>query len=55
MAAVPLEEFEEHPAALCVPPVVAALSARETHRVPTELLGERAADGSVTQPEKVTA
>ncbi|GGL79422.1 MFS transporter [Streptomyces fumigatiscleroticus] len=30
-------------AALCVPPVIAALSARETHRVPTERLGERAA------------
>ncbi|MET8766550.1 MFS transporter [Streptomyces sp. NPDC004658] len=30
-------------AALCVPPVLAALTARETHRVPTELLGERAA------------
>ncbi|QHA08148.1 MFS transporter [Streptomyces broussonetiae] len=28
-------------AALCVPPVVAALSARETHTVPAELLGER--------------
>ncbi|MGX1134514.1 MFS family permease [Streptomyces glaucescens] len=28
-------------AALCVPPVIAALSARETHRVPTQLLGER--------------
>ncbi|MFF0461914.1 MFS transporter [Streptomyces mexicanus] len=28
-------------AALCVPPVIAALSARETHRVPTERLGER--------------
>ncbi|MFI9340831.1 MFS transporter [Streptomyces sp. NPDC052773] len=28
-------------AALCVPPMVAALSARETHRVPTERLGER--------------
>ncbi|MEU2773974.1 MFS transporter [Streptomyces sp. NPDC007162] len=27
--------------ALCVPPVIAALTARETHRVPTELLGER--------------
>ncbi|MFJ5966889.1 MFS transporter [Streptomyces sp. NPDC093060] len=29
-------------AALCVPPTLAALSARETHAVPTELLGERA-------------
>ncbi|MDN3025299.1 MFS transporter [Streptomyces sp. S.PB5] len=28
-------------AALCVPPVLAALTARETHRIPTELLGER--------------
>ncbi|MGY0071059.1 MFS transporter [Streptomyces sp. QTS137] len=42
-------------AALCVPPVVAALSARETHRVPTEQLGERANDDGVTRPEKVTA
>ncbi len=29
-------------AALCVPPIVAALSARETAKVPTEQLGERA-------------
>ncbi|MFF4823693.1 MFS transporter [Streptomyces sp. NPDC001312] len=28
-------------AALCVPPMIAALTARETHKVPTELLGER--------------
>ncbi|WP_171113900.1 MULTISPECIES: MFS transporter [Streptomyces] len=28
-------------AALCVPPVIAALSARETHKVPTEALGVR--------------
>lgn len=28
-------------AALCVPPVIAALTARETHKVPTEQLGER--------------
>ncbi|MPY47537.1 MFS transporter [Streptomyces acidicola] len=28
-------------AALCVPPVLAAVTARETHKVPTELLGER--------------
>jgi hypothetical protein len=28
-------------AALCVPPVIAALTARETHTVPTEELGER--------------
>ncbi|WP_030422298.1 MFS transporter [Streptomyces sp. SCSIO 75703] len=30
-------------AALCVPPVIAALTARETHEVPTEDLGERTA------------
>ncbi|MFE9923402.1 MFS transporter [Streptomyces sp. NPDC005774] len=41
-------------AVLCVPPVIAALSARETHRVPTELLGERANDDGVARPEKVT-
>ncbi|WP_432193676.1 MFS transporter [Streptomyces sp. bgisy027] len=41
-------------AALCVPPVVAALSARETAKVPTELLGERAA-GRSAQPAKVAA
>jgi hypothetical protein len=41
-------------AALCVPPVIAALSARETHRVPGESLGERAEPGGVQQ-EKVTA
>ncbi|MGP4051389.1 MFS transporter [Streptomyces sp. 2A115] len=29
-------------AALCVPPVIAVLTARETHKVPTEQLGERA-------------
>jgi uncharacterized membrane protein YdjX (TVP38/TMEM64 family) len=29
-------------AALCVPPIVAAVTARETHKVPTERLGERA-------------
>ncbi|MEV1021295.1 MFS transporter [Streptomyces sp. NPDC050264] len=28
-------------AALCVPPVIAGVTARETHKVPTELLGER--------------
>ncbi|MGC5566218.1 MFS transporter [Streptomyces sp. FR-108] len=28
-------------AALCVPPVIAALTARETHKVPTEHLGEQ--------------
>ncbi|MEU9449647.1 MFS transporter [Streptomyces sp. NPDC048277] len=41
-------------AALCVPPVIAALSARETHAVPTELLGERAGS-EATRPETVTA
>ncbi|MBG0851095.1 MHS family MFS transporter [Streptomyces spinoverrucosus] len=39
-------------AALCVPPVIAALSARETHRVPTEDLGVRKAHDSA-QPETV--
>ncbi|MFG2344466.1 MFS transporter [Streptomyces phaeochromogenes] len=33
-------------AALCVPPVIAALTARETHKVPTEHLGERAPQSS---------
>ena len=33
-------------AALCVPPVIAALTARETHKVPTEQLGERAPQDS---------
>ncbi|MEH0447684.1 MULTISPECIES: MFS transporter [unclassified Streptomyces] len=41
-------------AALCVPPVIAALSARETVRIPTEQLGERGAR-EVPQPETVTA
>ncbi|MFC5212963.1 MFS transporter [Streptomyces coerulescens] len=41
-------------AALCVPPVVAALSARETAKVPTEQLGERTAS-QAPQPAKVTA
>lgn len=41
-------------AALCVPPVVAALSARETAKVPTEQLGERTA-GESAQPAKVAA
>lgn len=41
-------------AALCVPPVVAALSARETAKVPTEQLGERAS-GEAAQRETVTA
>lgn len=40
-------------AALCVPPVVAALTARETHTVPTERLGERVAREAV-QPVAVT-
>ena len=33
-------------AALCVPPVIAALTARETHKVPTEHLGERTPQSS---------
>ncbi|UXY23090.1 MHS family MFS transporter [Streptomyces cynarae] len=41
-------------AALCVPPVVAALTARETHKVPTERLGERPA-GEAASRETVTA
>jgi MFS family permease len=41
-------------AALCVPPVIAAVSARETHRVPTEALGERTGLGTA-RPQKVTA
>ncbi|WP_328767395.1 MFS transporter [Streptomyces sp. NBC_00286] len=41
-------------AALCVPPVIAALTARETHKVPTERLGERA-EQDTTGREKVTA
>lgn len=41
-------------AALCVPPVIAALSARETHRIPTEHLGERTPQGA-SQPETVRA
>ncbi|MFB7509968.1 MFS transporter [Streptomyces broussonetiae] len=41
-------------AALCVPPVVAALSARETHTVPAELLGERDARRPVPA-QRVTA
>ncbi|MFJ4283128.1 MFS transporter [Streptomyces massasporeus] len=43
-------------AALCVPPVIAAVSARETHRIPTEALGERGGLGAAaSRPEKVTA
>ncbi|WP_326662048.1 MFS transporter [Streptomyces canus] len=41
-------------AALCVPPLLAALTARETHKVPTEDLGERAGQ-EAPRPEKVTA
>jgi MFS family permease len=41
-------------AALCVPPVIAALTARETHKVPTERLGERAEQDAPGR-EKVTA
>ncbi|WP_053662664.1 MFS transporter [Streptomyces sp. MMG1121] len=41
-------------AALCVPPVVAALSARETYTVPTELLGERTGQPA-GRAERVTA
>ncbi|MEV2215644.1 MFS transporter [Streptomyces sp. NPDC050997] len=41
-------------AALCVPPVVAALTARETAKVPTEELGERSRR-EASQPETVTA
>ncbi|MFF7647250.1 MFS transporter [Streptomyces canus] len=40
--------------ALCVPPVIAALTARETHKVPTEDLGSRA-PRQASRPEKVTA
>ncbi|MFF5104162.1 MFS transporter [Streptomyces sp. NPDC000134] len=41
-------------AALCVPPVIAALTARETHTVATEHLGERVPARS-PRPEEVTA
>ncbi|RZB16837.1 MFS transporter [Streptomyces sp. F001] len=41
-------------AALCIPPVIAALSARETHKVPTEHLGVRT-PREAAQPETVTA
>ncbi len=41
-------------AALCVPPVIAALTARETHTVPTERLGERHPDPAARR-ETVTA
>ncbi|MFG3110101.1 MFS transporter [Streptomyces tendae] len=40
--------------ALCVPPVIAALSARETHKVPTEELGGQA-HREAARPESVTA
>ncbi|TQL18906.1 MFS transporter [Streptomyces sp. SLBN-134] len=42
-------------AALCVPPVIAAVTARETRLVPTERLGERAAGEGAGRTEKVTA
>ncbi|MFC8359975.1 MFS transporter [Streptomyces griseorubiginosus] len=41
-------------AALCVPPVIAALTARETHKVATEDLGVRT-PGDAPRPETVTA
>jgi MFS family permease len=41
-------------AALCVPPVIAVLTARETHKVPTEALGTRASR-EAPRPETVTA
>ncbi|WP_069769848.1 MFS transporter [Streptomyces sp. LUP30] len=41
-------------AALCVPPVIAALSARETARIPTEQLGERDLK-ETARPERVAA
>jgi MFS family permease len=41
-------------AALCVPPVIAALSARETHKIQTEHLGEHTAH-QASQPETVSA
>ncbi|MFF7046794.1 MFS transporter [Streptomyces griseorubiginosus] len=41
-------------AALCVPPVIAALTARETHEVATEDLGSRT-PGEAPRPETVTA
>lgn len=41
-------------AALCIPPMLAAITARETHRVPTERLGERDAE-NVAKREAVSA
>ncbi|MER6738105.1 MFS transporter [Streptomyces puniciscabiei] len=41
-------------AALCLPPALAALTARETHEVPTELLGERPYS-QAKRAERVTA
>ncbi|MFG2472511.1 MFS transporter [Streptomyces canus] len=41
-------------AALCVPPLIAAATARETHKVPTEDLGSRT-PREVPRPAKVTA
>ncbi|MFJ9038672.1 MFS transporter [Streptomyces sp. NPDC102406] len=43
-------------AALCVPPMIAGVTARETHEVPTELLGERrsgAVDAEDARPVRV--
>jgi hypothetical protein len=42
-------------AALRVPPTVAALSARETHAVPTELRGERKGGRPTAQAQRITA
>jgi MFS family permease len=41
-------------AALCVPPLIAAVTARETHKVPTEDLGSRA-PREASRPETVSA
>ncbi|MET8080791.1 MFS transporter [Streptomyces sp. NPDC005303] len=41
-------------AALCVPPLIAAVTARETHKVPTEDLGSRT-PREAPRPETVTA
>ncbi|MFJ2813106.1 MFS transporter [Streptomyces sp. NPDC087294] len=41
-------------AALCVPPVIAALTARESHQIPTERLGERTPERAARR-ERVTA
>ncbi|GGX86352.1 MFS transporter [Streptomyces minutiscleroticus] len=42
-------------AALCVPPVLAAVTARETHKMPTERLGERPREDTADGRERVTA